>query len=400
MTRLSAGAVLVVSLLGTSSLAANAAGGSSDADNPLERAAARILATATPGHPLKVVVTTHTASGPRITAVTVGSAARALALITAGLSRSTTIGVDMAHPVHLDVSNDTYRSRQWPLTRFGAESLWRTSTGSGVTVAVVDTGVLGTHPDLRGKVYSGHDFIDPGTSATDQNGHGTHVAGIIAATADNKRGIAGLARSAKILPVRVLDAKGEGDSATVAQGIVWAAKHGADVINLSLGSPLSDSAGRAAVAYAISRNVLVVAAAGNDGCGLLGSPPSYPAAYPGVVGVGAIDQQGAIASYSNCGTYVDVVAPGSEVLSTMIARPDASLGCSPTWTYCTLSGTSMATPYTAAAAALEIAREGTGWRQSAVAARLSATADDIGWAGRDDRSGSGIINPRRLLAGR
>ncbi|MCW2749991.1 MAG: hypothetical protein JWR83_1101 [Aeromicrobium sp.] len=369
---------------------------------PLQRLAESVLATALPGQPLRVVVTTRTSAAPRVVATTTTSRSQALALITAGLSKTSTIGVDMAHTVRATVSNDPYRSQQWALNRFHAESVWKTATGAGVVVAVVDTGVRATHPDLKGHVLSGKDFVDPGTPAGDANGHGTHVAGIIAAVTGNQRGIAGLARSARILPVRVLDAKGSGTSDEVANGIIWAADHGADVINLSLGSTESDRAGQAAVAYAISKNVVVVAAAGNDGCntGLLGlgSPqPSYPAAYPGVLGVGAISSNGALASYSDCGAWVDVVAPGSGIVSTMIPRPDSALGCG-TSGYCSLSGTSMATPYASAAAALEIQKLSKRSKQVTVRGRLQSSADDLGASGRDDDSGYGVIDPLRLLA--
>ena len=302
------------------------------------------------------------------------------------------------------MSNDTYRSKQWALNTLRAESVWKKSTGARVVVAVVDTGVSANHPDLRGHVLSGKDFVAPGTSATDENGHGTHVSGIIAAVAGNGRGIAGLAKNSRILPVRVLDAQGSGYSDDVANGIIWAADHGANVINMSLGSTQSDSAEEAAVAYAISKNVVVVAAAGNDGCsrglllGIGSTKPSYPAAYSGVLGVGAISSNGALASYSDCGSWVDVVAPGSGILSTMIDRPNSDLGCTAGAGYCTLSGTSMATPYAAATAALEIAKLGTGWRQSTVRSRIQSSASDMGVSGRDDDSGYGLINPARMLA--
>jgi type VII secretion-associated serine protease mycosin len=373
---------------------------------PLQRLAAKVLATAQPGQPLRVVVTTQTAAAPQVVATTAGSRSTALKLITAGLSKRSTIGVDIAHTVRMSTSpsNDTYRSRQWALTRFHAESVWKKATGTGVVVAVVDTGVRSNHPDLKGQVLTGKDFVRPGTSPSDENGHGTHVAGIIAAVAGNHRGVAGLARRARILPVRVLDADGSGTSDEVANGIIWAADHGADVINLSLGSSQSDPAEQAAVAYAISKNVVVVAAAGNDGCqgGLIGlgrPAPSYPAAYPSVLGVGAITSKGSLASYSDCGSWVDVVAPGSGIISTMIDHPGSGLGCSSgLGYYCVLSGTSMATPYASAAAALEIQKLGKSWKQITVRGRIQSSADDLGASGRDENSGYGIINPGRLLA--
>lgn len=399
------GRLMISAMLGATLVAATTSNATasddvlSGVDRSLRDTAVAILATAAPGDPLKVVTTSRTSGAPDISTTTATTRSQALELIVAGLSKATTIGVDMAHPVRIDASKDTYRAKQWALSRFQAETAWKTSTGRGVVVAVIDTGVRAAHPDLKGQVLKGYDFVAPGTSAEDSNGHGTHVAGIIAAVAGNKKGIAGLARQAKILPVRVLDSSGSGDTAAVARGIVWAADHGAQVINLSLGSSWSDSAGRAAVDYAQSKNVVVVAAAGNDGCGfLLGSPTAYPAAYPGVVGVGAIDSDGSTASYSSCGSWVDVVAPGTKIISTMIETPHRGLGCPKT--YCYLSGTSMATPYTAAAAALKIARTGKGWRAAKVSSLLMSTADDVGARGYDSRTGNGIINPRRLLAAR
>jgi type VII secretion-associated serine protease mycosin len=373
--------------------------GAADEPGPgttLRKAAEGVLAEATPGDPLTVVTTTRTSGAPKITTTVAATRSGALDLIISGLRKPSTIGVDIAHEVSFDVSNDPLRPRQWALSRFGAETAWKTSSGRGVVVAVIDTGVRGSHPDLKGHVLAGRDFVAPGTPASDENGHGTHVAGIIAALTNNKIGISSLAPGSRILPVRVLDRSGAGSSADVAKAIVWAVDRGAKVINLSLSSTRSDAAGRAAVAYAISKNVVVVAAAGNNGCGLLGSPLTYPAAYDGVLGVAAITSSSAIASYSNCGSWVDVAAPGSSILSTMVPSPNPALGCPAN--YCSLSGTSMAAPYAAAAAALKISQLGASARQVTVRGLIQSTADDIGWAGYDTKAGHGVINPRRMLA--
>lgn len=399
--RMRVGRAVAVAVLGATLVAANAPGAGasddplSDVNDALRRTATKILAKAEPGDPLKVVTTTHTSGAPRITTAVAPSRTKALDLILSALRKPST-SVDMAHEVSIDLANDTYRSRQWALNRLGAETAWKTSKGRGVVVAVIDTGVKAAHADLTGRVLSGRDYIAPGTSAADENGHGTHVAGIIAAVSNNSRGVASLAPDARILPVRVLDRSGVGDSANVAKAIVWAVDRGAKVINLSLSSTAGDSAGRAAVAYAISKNVVVVAAAGNKGCGLFGSPQTFPAAYDGVLGVAATTSAGTVASYSNCGSWVDVAAPGSGIISTMLDGPNSSLGCSPT--YCTLSGTSMATPFASAAAAMEIAKLGSGAKQATVRSLIQSTADDIGSAGYDTSSGYGIINPRRMLS--
>ncbi len=390
----------VLAIMVSTVLAATGSTAQADPISDLLKQAHSILATAPAGSPLKVVVTTRTDDAPDISAVTASSASEALRLITAALKKPSTIGVDMAQPVRMTGVNDPYRRYQWALTMFGAEIVWNKSTGKGVVVAVVDTGVEANHPDLRGRVLPGRDFIEPGTSANDENGHGTHVSGIIAATVNNRILVAGLAPNAQILPVRVLDAEGSGDSAGVAQGIIWAAQRGANVINLSLGTTSSDSAMRSAVAYAQSRNAVVVAAAGNDGCTfLLGAPTSYPAAYDGVLGVGAITSDRRIANYSSCGSFVDVVAPGSSIVSTMIRNPDRGLGCTQGSTFCALSGTSMATPYAAAVVALEVARLGHRYPQASLVSRVQSLAIDLGPRGRDDSYGAGLISPYKLQRG-
>lgn len=374
------------------------------AASPTDREAAGILAEATPGEPLTVVTTTETANGPQFSTEVADSRGEALKLISTALAEPTTAAVDLAQPMSIAAkkkkksrrANDMYRPQQWGLNRLGAETAWRKSTGRKVVVAVVDTGVRANHPDLRGRVMKGRDFIDGG-SASDANGHGTHVAGIIAARSNNKRGIAGLAPSSRILPVRVLDAAGNGSSATVARGIVYAVNKGADVINLSLAGAQSDGQTRAAVAYAVRRNVVVVAAAGNSGCG---APAAYPAAYPNVIGVGAIDRNGNVAPYSQCGSYVDVVAPGSSIVSTTIYSPHPGLGCGHGINYCVLNGTSMATPFAAASAALLISRTKGKLRAGKVRAIMTAKARNIGPRGRDVWSGRGVIDPRRMMAGR
>ena len=367
----------------------------SAADHDRDDEAADIVSKAPKGSSLEVVVTTKDADGtPVISTVLADTRATARNIVARALGRDRTIGVEMNHRVSIEAYNDTYRSQQWALTALKAETVHQSTRGSGVTVAVVDTGVKSSHSDLSGNVLSGTDYVSPGTSANDENGHGTHVAGIIAALHNNSRGIAGMAPRAKILPVRVLDRNGSGTSANVAKGIIYAADRGAKVINLSLGSNQSSAAMQSAVAYAISKNVLVVAAAGNSGCGLLGTPTEYPASYSGVVGVASVTQSMSRASYSSCGSWVDVAAPGSSIISTMIQN-SVGLGCSSSANYCTLSGTSFATPYVAAAGALAIARRG--WSQSTVATRLQSTATDLSPAGKDKYTGAGFINPLKLI---
>jgi len=382
--------------------------------------AASILATATAGEPVTVVTTTQTSTGPTFTTTVADSRGEALDVITAELDKPSTADVDVSHTMSIAATeptatattgtastvtaakkgkrtNDTYRRRQWSLDRLDAERVWHKSSGKGVVVAVVDTGVYAKHPDLKGRVLKGRDFVEGDRSADDRNGHGTHVAGVIAARADNGRGIAGLAKSSRILPVRVLNSAGSGNTVTVARGIVWAVNKGADVINLSLAGEQPDASVEAAVKYAVGRNVVVVAAAGNRGCA---APTTYPAAYPGVIAVGAINHYGSVSSYSNCGAYVDVVAPGTSIRSTMIRRSSSSLQCRYGKDYCMLSGTSMASPHVAAAAAIIIARTRHRLAAAAVGDLITSRADDIVTPGFDTTSGFGVLNVNRSLIGR
>jgi hypothetical protein len=288
-------------------------------------------------------------------------------------------------------TNDTYRYMQWALDRTSFEQTWPVSKGAGVTVAVVDTGVMGNHQDLAGAIVTGTDLAadaatyDPwGTGAVDPGGHGTHVAGIIAARANNGKGIAGGAPLARIMPVRVLTAAGSGSSADVAEGIIWAADHGADVINLSLGGGAQVGM-QIAIQYARAKNVLTFAAAGNYY--QQGNAPIYPAAYPEAVAVAAVDSNLNHASFSNTGSYVDIAAPGDSILSTYNTSPSE---------YTTMSGTSMATPYAAAAAAVVIASNPK-LTAAQVLQALQSTAIDRGAPGKDSVFGSGVINPRKAV---
>ncbi len=271
----------------------------------------------------------------------------------------------------------------------------------GRVIAVVDTGVALTHPDLRGRVLPGRDYIAPGTSPADENGHGSHVAGIIAANANNKVGTAGLAHQSLILPVRVLDRDGSGDSADVAQGIVWAAQHGANVINLSLGANRSDNAIKAAVAYAQSRNVVVVAAAGNDGCGLVRLADGLSGGLPGSARrrrhlvqpqdreLLELRQLGRRRRSRQRHRLDDHRLAQARVSAARAARCTARCRA-PRWPRRTSS----------AAAALEIARLKERFNQASIVSRLQSAATDLGRAGRDNSYGYGLINPSRLLAGR
>ncbi len=252
---------------------------------------------------------------------------------------------------------------------------WRVAAASRrEIVAVIDSGVDLRQPDLRGRLTAGYDFIANDNDPQDQLGHGTMVAGIIAAQAGNGYGIAGAAPNAMIMPLRVLDADGDGDDVNIVRAIHWAVDHGANVINMSLGGPDRDEFLDAAVTYATAHHVVVVAAAGN----MPGPGISYPAASPGAIAVGAVDGRNQHASFSTTGAFVTITAPGVDITS-------LNLGGGVT----TESGTSFASPMVAAAAALAL---GVGVPAADVPAQLCHRSRDAGAAGRDNEFGCGVLD--------
>jgi subtilisin family serine protease len=299
----------------------------------------------------------------------------------AGRTAADVLSLETETPVRALGTNDPLRPQQWPLDQTSFEGTWPTTRGDGIVVAVIDSGVRGDHEDLQGVVLPGLDLVSGGDGRIDPNGHGTHVAGVIAATAVHGRGVAGGAPGVRILPVRVLQADGSGNASDVAAGVIWAVDHGARVINLSLGGGQPSDGMRDAIAYADAHNVVVVAAAGNGGAN---AGPVYPAAYEPTVAVAATDPSRARASFSNAGGYVDLAAPGAGVVSTWGTAPNA---------YAIASGTSMATPYVAAAAALVTAAN-SGQPAAHVRALLEQSAIDLGAPGRDDEFGFGLVEPR------
>ncbi|MDX6197009.1 MAG: hypothetical protein QOJ79_160 [Actinomycetota bacterium] len=289
------------------------------------------------------------------------------------------LAADVDHRVHTTGTPDPRQSEQWGLTTLRATSAWATGDGSGQVVAVVDTGIDATHPDLAGAVLPGTDIVDAGGDGrTDPNGHGTHVAGIVGALAGNGIGGAGLAAGARLLPVRVMAADGTGWDSDAATGVVWAADHGATVVNLSFGGPERSSVMDQAVQYALSRGVSVVVAAGNEGAA--GDPVEWPAASPGVIAVGAVDQAGVRPGWSSTGSHLAVVAPGVAILSTV-----------PGGGYESWSGTSMAAPFVSASIALLRHAQPT-LTPADVRQRLVATADDLGTPGFDPQYGAGEVD--------
>jgi type VII secretion-associated serine protease mycosin len=301
-----------------------------------------------------------------------------------GLATSTFAVLAVASPAHADwVRND-----QWQLTSLHATAAWSESTGAGVTVAVLDSGVDANHVDLKGQVLPGADFVDGTTDGRrDPVGHGTTVAALIAGRADDTFGVEGVAPGAKILPVRVLDPQNRyRDAANVAKALRWAVDHGADVVNMSLGGGIRSPALADAIDYAYQHGVVVVACTGNQIAG--GSDDVwYPAREPGVVAVAGLAEGGiqpTLWSGTLTGPDTVLVAPAVNMLG---AKPGG---------YWRVQGTSFAAPLVAATAALVRARW-PGMDAANVINRLINTADDLGPPGRDDQYGYGEVDPVAAL---
>lgn len=246
----------------------------------------------------------------------------------------------------LAAPNDPEYSKQWNLRNINVEQAWDETKGSGVTVAVIDTGVSKV-PDLKStKFVKGYDFVNNKDDASDDNGHGTHVAGTIAQSTNNGYGVAGIAYEASIMPLKVLSGSGGGTISDIAEAIKFAADNGADVINMSLGGGGASNMMEEAIKYAHSKGVVVVAAAGNEGR----NASSYPARYPDVISVSATDAAGDKANYSNFGAGVDISAPGGSETGKIIQNTiNPETGAS---IFLEAQGTSMAAPHVAGVAAL------------------------------------------------
>lgn len=293
------------------------------------------------------------------------------------------VAVEYAEPDYIArtmvtlVPNDEKFALQWALNNTGqtggkpdadidAPEGWILQTGkSSVRIAIVDTGISSIHEDLAGKVGGGYNAINGSANAEDDNGHGTHVAGIAAAQSNNAKGVAGVSWGSTLVPVKVLDGSGSGTYSDVAEGITWAADNGANVINMSLGGSFSSSTLESAVNYAWNRGVLLACAAGNSG----NPNPQYPGYYTNCIAVGATDSRDEKPRWSTYGSWVDVAAPGAGILSTY-----------PGNSYVSLSGTSMATPHVAGLAGLLFSvpladTNGNGRSNDEVRARIETTCD-------------------------
>jgi thermitase len=303
---------------------------------------------------------------------------------------------------------DPLRGDQWSLDLIGAPCAWQVHQGrSEVVVALIDSGVDLQHPDLLGRLLPGRDFVDGDDDPADANGHGTHVAGIIAAALNNAEGIAGLAPGAMILPVRVLNERNVGTESAIEAGIRYSVARGARVINMSLGATLTIAADResarvlTAIRDAQAAGALVIVAAGND---FVPFPNAFAGEHPDAMVVAASDRLDVKARFSNSGPWIAVTAPGVDVLSTMptyevyltsdaLPQSDRFRGG-----YDAMSGTSQAVPHVAALAALLFSAH-PGWSPAEVRAQIERSAHDVGLRNPGVAIGSGRIDACAALEG-
>jgi thermitase len=277
--------------------------------------------------------------------------------------------------------NDPALGQQWAWGTIQAFGAWDVTQGSSATtIAIVDTGIQRTHPDLDAKIVAGTDYVDGDSAPDDGNGHGTHVAGTAAAETNNATGGAGVCPNCRLMPVRVLDNNGSGSLLNVANGIRWAADNGAKAVNLSLGGPGSSSL-QSAVDYAAGKGVFLACAAGNSNTSSTSN--AYPAAYANCFAVASTTSSDARSSFSNYGSWVEAAAPGSGIYSTWLNSG-----------YNTISGTSMATPHVAGLAGL-LASQGLGAAQ--IRDRICSRADAI--SGTGTYWTCGRINASRAVSG-
>lgn len=296
--------------------------------------------------------------------------------------------LDYVATIQLTPNDPDYHdpNRVYAPQRISAPAAWDVTLGiPDVVVAVIDTGLSLSHPEFAGRIVPGYDFVNKDSDPSDDHGHGTHVAGIIAAGINNYIGMVGIAPAVSIMPIKALDNRGSGYWSDIATAITYAVDRGARVINLSLGGTTTSGALKDAIAYAEAHDVFVAAAAGNYG----NDWPIYPAYYQTVMAVSATDEYDRWWTLSNYGTWIDVAAPGSSIWSTYW-RPDNPGG------YQFMTGTSMATPHVSGLAALLRSR----WPELSAAqvrALIQDSAADLGATGYDPYYGYGRIDAAAAL---
>ena len=278
------------------------------------------------------------------------------------------------------------RGEQWALDKLGTDVAWEFSVGQAITVAVIDSGIDLDHPDLKNRIVPGYNFIDDNSDTTDQCGHGTHVAGIIAAEANNAIGVAGVANQAVIMPIKVIGENCLGSYSRLMKGILYAVDQGVRVISITSGGGYDHSGLHDAIIYARSQGVLVAVAAGNHGNALPFYPGSFEEAFT-VAGTDVNDQQYGMSNY---GEQIDISAPATNILSTYWNADESS-------TYAYMTGTSMATPHVAAVAALILAMDPKMSLKDLESA-LTSSATDLGSKGWDEKFGVGRLTAWRAVA--
>lgn len=336
------------------------------------------------GIPGKIVIKLKGEKNPRLLSVSRGKTARSL--IGRTIKGRKVVYAEPDFKVKaFSFPNDPLRQYQWHLSRIRAEQATDLRKRVGKTkIAIIDTGISYDHPDLAGRIENGYDFINDDSDASDDYGHGTAVAGIAAATISNRKGVSSLAGFATLIPVKVLDSSGMGDSYGVSRGIIYAADAGADVINLSLGGPSDSEAMREAVAYAKGKGCVVVAAAGNEG--EYGETPQYPASYPSVISVASTSQTDAHSYFSSHDPNVDVSAPGESILTTAVEG------------YGYLTGTSAAAPQVAGLAAFLLSKTPEA-SVDEIKQQILGGSKDLGVMGWDKYFGNGRIDAYHSVSG-
>lgn len=273
---------------------------------------------------------------------------------------------------------------EWHLAKIQAPAAWDIATGdSNTVVAVLDSGVNAAHPDLASRMVPGYDFVWGDADPADDFGHGTAVAGVVVAAGNNGIGVAGVAFNARVMPVKVMNSSGFAAYSAIAQGIRYAVDRGARVVNISIAGTSASATLQDAINYAWSSNVVIVAAAGNNG----NSTPLYPAACSNVVAVSATAADDSLASFSNFGTHIALAAPGNNIWTT---TRDLATG------YSAWNGTSFASPVVAGAAALMCSAK-PALTSAQLVSLLKQSADDLGATGSDPSFGAGRVNVSRAV---